>query len=216
MEELYAYALEAIHFVLKIDVYLHAIIAQYGAWSYAVLFLIVFAETGFVVTPFLPGDSLLFAAGALAAGESLHLGWLMLTLFTAAVIGDAVNYHIGKYLGPKVLKENSKIFKKEYMDKTQSFYDKYGSKTIVIARFVPIVRTFAPFLAGVGHMEYSKFVTYNIAGAALWIFVCCLGGYFFGNLPIVKNNFGLVVIGIIVVSVLPIAIEFIKAKRARA
>ena len=212
MQHLIDLFMQAVHFVLKIDVHLHSIIAQYGAWSYAVLFLIVFAETGFVVTPFLPGDSLLFPAGALAAGGSMNIVVLMLVLAVAAIIGDAVNYHIGRYLGPKVLSGKSRFLKPEYLEKTQKFYDKYGVKTIVIARFVPIVRTFAPFLAGVGKMSYGRFVSYNIIGALLWIAICCLAGYFFGNIPVVKKNFGLVVIGIILVSVLPVAVEIIKAK----
>ncbi len=212
MQHLIELIKNVIHFILKIDVHLHSIIAQYGGWSYAVLFLIVFAETGLVVTPFLPGDSLLFAAGALSAGGSLDIGLLMLTLTIAAILGDAVNYHIGRYLGPKVLSGKSRFLKPEYLAKTQAFYDKYGVKTIVIARFVPIVRTFAPFLAGVGKMSYGKFLSYNVIGAITWILVCCLAGYFFGNIPAVKKNFGLVVIGIIAVSVLPIAFEIVKAK----
>lgn len=212
MQELIAFIIRIIDFVLHIDVHLHTIITQYGAWSYLVLFLIVFAETGLVVTPFLPGDSLLFAAGALCTGESLQFLPLVIVLFIAAVIGDAVNYHIGRYLGPKVLSGNHKFLRPEYLAKTQSFYDKYGVKTIVIARFVPIVRTFAPFMAGVGNMSYRVFVTYNIIGAALWVGICTTAGYFFGNMPIVKKNFGLVVIGIIIVSVLPMAIEFFRHK----
>lgn len=213
MEELIAIASQIIHFILKIDVHLHAIIAEYGSWSYVVLFLIVFAETGLVVTPFLPGDSLLFAAGALCTGESLQILPLMLVLFVAAVLGDAVNYHIGRYLGPKVMAGQNRFLKPEYLHKTQAFYDKYGVKTIVIARFVPIVRTFAPFMAGVGKMNYGVFFTYNLVGAALWVLICTLAGYFFGNIPVVKQNFGLVVIGIIGISVLPIGIEVLKARR---
>ena len=216
MQEFIALFIRIIDFVLHIDVHLHTIITDYGIWSYLVLFLIVFAETGLVVTPFLPGDSLLFAAGALCTGESLHFLPLVLVLITAAIIGDAVNYHIGQYLGPKVLTGNHRFLKPEYLAKTQSFYDKYGVKTIVIARFVPIVRTFAPFLAGVGNMSYRTFVTYNIIGAALWVGVCTTAGYFFGNMPNVKKNFGLVVIGIIIVSVLPMVVEFVRHKMAQA
>ncbi len=212
MQNLIDLAMKLVHFILKIDVHLHAITTEYGAWTYAVLFLIVFAETGFVVTPFLPGDSLLFAAGALASLGSLNIFTVMALLFVAAVIGDAVNYHIGRYMGPKVLSGKHRFLKKEYLDKTQSFYDKYGVKTIVIARFVPIVRTFAPFMAGVGAMNYGRFFAYNVIGALVWVLVCCLAGYFFGNIPVVKKNFGLVVMGIIFVSVLPIAIEILRAK----
>lgn len=214
MQELLTLCLQVIDFVLHIDVHLHAIITQYGAWSYLVLFLIVFAETGLVVTPFLPGDSLLFAAGALCTGESLQFVPLTLILFVAAILGDAANYHIGRYLGPKVLAGQNRFLKPEYLAKTQAFYDKYGVKTIVIARFVPIVRTFAPFLAGVGKMSYRTFVTYNIIGAGLWVGICCTAGYFFGNMPIVKKNFGLVVIGIILVSVLPMVVEIARHKLA--
>ncbi len=199
-----------VHFILKIDVHLHEITAQYGAWSYGVLFLIVFAETGLVVTPFLPGDSLLFAAGALASLGTLDIWWLSLLLFAAAVLGDAVNYHVGRWLGPRVLSGQVTFLKKEYLDKTQAFYDKWGVKTIVLARFVPIVRTFAPFMAGVGRMEYSRFVTYNIVGAALWVGICCSAGYFFGNIPVVKQNFGLVVIVIIILSVMPMMVEMLR------
>jgi membrane-associated protein len=206
--------MHVVNFILKIDVHLVEITAQYGMWSYAILFLIVFAETGLVVTPFLPGDSLLFAAGALSALGTLNIWVMMALLFVAAVLGDAVNYHIGKAMGPKVLSGRYRFLKKEYLDKTQAFYDKYGVKTIVIARFVPIVRTFAPFMAGVGNMNYARFFTYNVIGAALWVLICCLAGYFFGNMPFVKKNFGLVVLGIIFVSVLPMAIEILRAKLA--
>ena len=183
MQEFIALIISFIDFVLHINVHLHEIITQYGAWSYLILFLIVFAETGLVVTPFLPGDSLLFAAGALCTGESLQFAPLVLILLVAAIIGDAVNYHVGRYLGPKVLAGQNRFLKPEYLAKTQAFYDKYGVKTIVIARFVPIVRTFAPFLAGVGRMSYRTFVIYNIIGAALWVGICCTAGYFFGNMP---------------------------------
>lgn len=214
MQNLIDLVMHVVHFILKIDVHLVEITAQYGMWSYAILFLIVFAETGLVVTPFLPGDSLLFAAGALSALGTLNIWVMMALLFVAAVLGDAVNYHIGKAMGPKVLSGRYRFLKKEYLDKTQAFYDKYGVKTIVIARFVPIVRTFAPFMAGVGNMNYGRFFTYNVIGAALWVLICCLAGYFFGNMPFVKKNFGLVVLGIIFVSVLPMAIEILRAKMA--
>lgn len=212
MQNLIELVMHVVHFILKIDVHLVEITAQYGVWSYAILFLIVFAETGLVVTPFLPGDSLLFAAGALSALGTLNIWVMMALLFVAAVLGDAVNYHIGKAMGPKVLSGRYRFLKKEYLEKTQGFYDKYGVKTIVIARFVPIVRTFAPFMAGVGNMNYGRFFTYNIIGAAMWVLICCLAGYFFGNMPFVKKNFGLVVLGIIFISVLPMAIEILRAK----
>ncbi|OAM34138.1 hypothetical protein A7Q01_05275 [Eikenella sp. NML96-A-049] len=202
-----------INFVLHIDQHLIELTQTYGLWIYAILFLIVFCETGLVVTPFLPGDSLLFAAGAVAAlgGMNVHIAAGL--LLAAAVIGDAVNFAIGKYFGEKLFaKPDSRVFKREYLDKTHAFYEKYGGKTIILARFVPIVRTFAPFVAGMGNMHYGRFIRYNIIGALMWVGLLTYAGYFFGELPVVKNNFGLVVIGIIVVSVLPMAVEIAKAK----
>ncbi|MDU1345798.1 MAG: DedA family protein [Eikenella corrodens] len=202
-----------IDFVLHIDQHLIELTQTYGLWIYAILFLIVFCETGLVVTPFLPGDSLLFAAGAVAAlgGMNVHIAAAL--LLAAAVIGDAVNFAIGKYFGEKLFaKPDSRVFKREYLDKTHAFYEKYGGKTIILARFVPIVRTFAPFVAGMGNMHYGRFIRYNIIGALMWVGLLTYAGYFFGELPVVKNNFGLVVIGIIVVSVLPMAVEIAKAK----
>ncbi|WP_153708015.1 DedA family protein [Eikenella corrodens] len=202
-----------IDFVLHIDQHLIELTQTYGLWIYAILFLIVFCETGLVVTPFLPGDSLLFAAGAVAAlgGMNVHIAAAL--LLAAAVIGDAVNFAIGKYFGEKLFaKPDSRVFKREYLDKTHAFYEKYGGKTIILARFVPIVRTFAPFVAGMGKMHYGRFIRYNIIGALMWVGLLTYAGYFFGELPVVKNNFGLVVIGIIVVSVLPMAVEIAKAK----
>ena len=202
-----------IDFVLHIDQHLIELTQTYGLWIYAILFLIVFCETGLVVTPFLPGDSLLFAAGAVAAlgGMDVHIAAAL--LLAAAVIGDAVNFAIGKYFGEKLFaKPDSRVFKREYLDKTHAFYEKYGGKTIILARFVPIVRTFAPFVAGMGNMHYGRFIRYNIIGALMWVGLLTYAGYFFGELPVVKNNFGLVVIGIIVVSVLPMAVEIAKAK----
>ncbi len=202
-----------IDFVLHIDQHLIELTQTYGLWIYAILFLIVFCETGLVVTPFLPGDSLLFAAGAVAAlgGMNVHIAAAL--LLAAAVIGDAVNFAIGKYFGEKLFaKPDSRMFKREYLDKTHAFYEKYGGKTIILARFVPIVRTFAPFVAGMGNMHYGRFIRYNIIGALMWVGLLTYAGYFFGELPVVKNNFGLVVIGIIVVSVLPMAVEIAKAK----
>ena len=202
-----------IDFVLHIDHHLIELTQTYGLWIYAILFLIVFCETGLVVTPFLPGDSLLFAAGAVAAlgGMNVHIAAAL--LLAAAVIGDAANFAIGKYFGEKLFaKPDSRVFKREYLDKTHAFYEKYGGKTIILARFVPIVRTFAPFVAGMGNMHYGRFIRYNIIGALMWVGLLTYAGYFFGELPVVKNNFGLVVIGIIVVSVLPMAVEIAKAK----
>ena len=202
-----------IDFVLHIDQHLIELTQTYGLWIYAILFLIVFCETGLVVTPFLPGDSLLFAAGAVAAlgGMNVHIAAGL--LLAAAVIGDAVNFAIGKYFGEKLFaKPDSRVFKREYLDKTHAFYEKYGGKTIILARFVPIVRTFAPFVAGMGTMHYGRFIRYNIIGALVWVGLLTYAGYFFGELPAVKNNFGLVVIGIIAVSVLPMAVEIAKAK----
>ena len=202
-----------IDFVLHIDQHLIELTQTYGLWIYAILFLIVFCETGLVVTPFLPGDSLLFAAGAVAAlgGMNVHIAAAL--LLAAAVIGDAVNFAIGKYFGEKLFaKPDSRVFKREYLDKTHAFYEKYGGKTIILARFVPSVRTFAPFVAGMGNMHYGRFIRYNIIGALMWVGLLTYAGYFFGELPVVKNNFGLVVIGIIVVSVLPMAVEIAKAK----
>ena len=202
-----------IDFVLHIDQHLIELTQTYGLWIYAILFLIVFCETGLVVTPFLPGDSLLFSAGAVAAlgGMNVHIAAAL--LLAAAVIGDAVNFAIGKYFGEKLFaKPDSRVFKREYLDKTHAFYEKYGGKTIILARFVPIVRTFAPFVAGMGDMHYGRFIRYNVIGALMWVGLLTYAGYFFGELPVVKNNFGLVVIGIIVVSVLPMAVEIAKAK----
>lgn len=202
-----------IDFILHIDQHPIELTQTYGLWIYAILFLIVFCETGLVVTPFLPGDSLLFAAGAVAAlgGMNVHIAAAL--LLAAAVIGDAVNFAIGKYFGKKLFaKPDSRVFKREYLDKTHAFYEKYGGKTIILARFVPIVRTFAPFVAGMGNMHYGRFIRYNIIGALMWVGLLTYAGYFFGELPVVKNNFGLVVIGILVVSVLPMAVEIAKAK----
>ena len=202
-----------IDFILHIDQHLIELTQTYGLWIYAILFLIVFCETGLVVTPFLPGDSLLFAAGAVAALGGMNVHMAAALLLAAAVIGDAANFAIGKYFGEKLFaKPDSRVFKREYLDKTHAFYEKYGGKTIILARFVPIVRTFAPFVAGMGNMHYGRFIRYNIIGALMWVGLLTYAGYFFGELPVVKNNFGLVVIGIIVVSVLPMAVEIAKAK----
>jgi membrane-associated protein len=202
----------AVDFFLHLDKHLDLAISQYGSGTYGLLFLIVFLETGLVVTPILPGDSLLFAAGTFAARGSLDLSTLLLLLTVAAVLGDAVNYACGKYLGPRMLAANSRFLKKEYLEKTERFYERYGGKTIILARFVPIVRTFAPFLAGIGKMKYSQFVLYNVVGAVLWVGVCTLAGFFFGNLVVVRENFTLVVLGIVFVSILPAIIEFSRSK----
>lgn len=204
-----------IDFILHIDQHLQALSADYGPWIYAILFLIVFCETGLVVTPFLPGDSLLFAAGGIAAVGGMNIHLMVLLLLVAAVVGDAVNFMIGKYFGAKLFANpDSKIFKRSYLDKTHQFYQKYGGKTIIIARFVPIVRTFAPFVAGMAHMNYARFIRYNIIGAVLWVVLFSYAGYFFANLPVVKNNLGLVLGAIIVVSVLPAVIEVVRARMA--
>lgn len=206
-----------IDFIIHIDKHLGEIVSQYGTLTYAILFLIVFCETGLVVTPFLPGDSLLFAAGALAAAGHLDVNLLALLLLIAAIIGDTVNYHIGQYLGPNLFVKKWRLVKQEHLDRTEKFFLKYGAKAIVIARFVPIVRTMAPFMAGVGTMPYKTFIFYNVFGALLWIGIFCYGGYAFGELPIVKKNFTLVILAIIILSVLPAVIEIIRARReARA
>lgn len=202
-----------IDFILHIEVHLDYLIQTYHGWTYAILFLIIFCETGVVVLPFLPGDSLLFAIGAFAARGSFDFWTISLSLLVAAIIGDSLNYTIGKYVGPKVFyKEDSKFFNKAHLIKAQSFYEKYGAKTIIIARFIPIVRTFAPFVAGIGEMSYRKFMTYNVVGAVLWIFSFIPLGYFFGNLPFIQRNFKLVMIAIIVISVLPAVIEFFRER----
>lgn len=207
----------ALDFVLHLDTHLADIISQYGVWTYAILFLVIYSETGLVVAPFLPGDSLLFASGALAASGSMEIFIVYPLLICASVLGDSTNYTIGYNFGHKFLaNRNSRIFKREYIEKTQGYYEKYGAKTMVIARFVPIVRTFAPFMAGVGKMKPRTFVTYIIIGATLWVSVCMLTGYFFGNLEIVKKHFGLVVIAIIIISVLPAVVEVIRHKRQKA
>jgi len=204
---------EAFHHFTHLDQTLGDLVRQYGAWSYGILFAIVFAETGLVVTPFLPGDSLLFAAGALAGLGSIRLDLAAGVLIVAAILGDTVNYWIGQYLGHRLLAWG-RLIRKDHIDRTHAFFEKYGGKTIIIARFVPIVRTFAPFVAGVGEMTYSRFLAYNVIGALLWVFVCVGLGYLFGNLPLVKNNFSLVILAIIVISIMPAVVEVIRARRA--
>jgi len=207
-----------IDFVLHLDKHLGLILESVGLWSYLLFFVVIFAETGLVVTPFLPGDSLVFTLGALAAVKDspLHIGWVFVVLSAAAIVGDSANYAVGKYFGSIILKKQGAWFlKKEHIERTHRFYEKYGSKTIVLARFVPIVRTFAPFVAGVGRMSYPHFLTYNVVGGLLWITLFAFGGYFFGNTPIVQKNFGFVIIAIIIISILPAVIEIWKEKRRR-
>ena len=200
-----------IDFVLHLDKHLAEVIHSYGNWTYAILFTIVFLETGLVVTPILPGDSLLFAAGSFAALGALRPWTLFLLLTVAAILGDTLNYAIGHYLGPKVFHfPRSRFFNPDHLKKTHEFYEKYGGKTIIIARFVPIVRTFAPFVAGIGSMSYARFLSYNVFGGVLWVGLCIGAGYFFGNLPFVKKNFSVVIIGIVFVSVLPAVFEFLR------
>lgn len=199
--------------MLHLDVHLSELVQNYGTWTYVILFLVIFAETGLVVTPFLPGDSLLFALGALCATGVLNLESMMILLCIAAVLGDTVNYSIGNYLGPKVFHyPDSRFFKKEHLEKTHQFYEKHGGKTIIFARFLPIFRTFAPFIAGIGSMTYSKFIVYNVVGGIVWVCGFLLLGFFFGNLPVVKSNFSLVIFGIIIVSAIPAIAEVYKAK----
>lgn len=200
------------NFILHIDTHLGQIIANYGVLTYLILFLIVFAETGFVFTPFLPGDSLLFAAGAFAALGSFNIFLLLGIFWLAAFLGDTANYWIGHFFGQKIIDNPRFPINQKHIDKTQKFYDKHGGKTIFLARFIPIVRTFAPFVAGIGKMEYKKFIYYNAAGGLTWVFGFTMLGYFFGNFPSVKENFSLVVIAIILLSVAPIIIEFARAK----
>jgi membrane-associated protein len=204
-----------IDFILHLDKHLEQIIQDYGLLTYAILFLIIFVETGVVVLPFLPGDSLLFAAGMLAANEKngLSVGIIIVLLIVAAILGDTLNYIIGKYIGPKVFSRDYKLLKKEHLLKTQQFYDKHGGKTIIYARFIPIIRTFAPFVAGIGNMKYGKFINYNIIGGIVWVVLFTMAGYLFGNIEIVKSNFTKIILGIIIVSLLPAVIEIIKGSK---
>ena len=206
----------AIDFVFHLDKHLNSIIESYGVLCYLLFFAVIFAETGLVVTPFLPGDSLLFALGTLAATGSLHVAWLFAILSAAAVLGDNANYTIGKYFGSIILKRQDAWFlKKEHIERTHRFYERYGPKTIVLARFVPIVRTFAPFVAGLGKMNYLRFFTYNVAGGVLWIAVFVFGGFFFGNIRVIKENFTLTIFAIIIISIMPAVIEVWKEKRRK-
>ena len=205
---------QALDFVLHLNTHLNGIVADYGLWTYLILFLILFAETGLVVTPFLPGDSLLFAAGALAAteGSPLNVGLLYVLFFCGALAGDNTNYFFGKFLGPRVVR-SGKLLKQKHLDKTHAFFERYGGKTIIMARFVPIVRTFAPFVAGIGAMTYPKFLAYSIVGAVLWVGLCVSAGYFFGLHPFVQKNFSIVLVAIVAISLLPALYEIVKHRR---
>lgn len=205
-----------IDFILHIDQHLVTIIDQFGIWTYVILFLIVFIETGLVIFPFLPGDSLLFAASALAALPAIHLNiWILIAVFSAAaIIGDTVNYEIGKKVGLSIPEDSllGKVLNKEKMEKAEAFFNKHGGKTILIARFMPFIRTFAPFIAGASRMHYGYFIRYNFIGGAVWVLLCCLAGFFFGNIPYVRDNFTIVVLGIIFVSLIPMIVTFIRGK----
>lgn len=196
---------------MHLDRHMSLVIQNYGALTYLILFMIIFCETGLVVTPFLPGDSLLFAAGTFAAIGALNVTWLFALLVTAAMAGNTTNYWIGYFVGPKVFsKDNVRFLNRQYLDRTHRFYEKYGGKTIIMARFVPIIRTFAPFVAGIGRMTYTRFISYDIFGGTGWVGICVFSGYFFGNIPVVKRNFSIVIMAIIFISVLPGLIEFLR------
>jgi membrane-associated protein len=202
--------------ILHLDRYLFDLCTQYGAWVYAILFVIVFCETGLVVTPFLPGDSLLFAVGSLAAINALDLTLSIVLLITAAILGDTVNYWIGDYVGPKVFhQENSRLLNKEYLVRTHQFYEKHGGKTIIIARFLPIIRTFAPFVAGIGSMTYKRFLLFNVVGGVLWVLLFVPAGYFFGSVPFVKNNFSLVILALVLIPGIPSVVEVVRMQLKR-
>lgn len=209
--------MDIINFILNIDQHLFEFITQYGKWIYAILFIIIFVETGLVVMPFLPGDSMLFASGALAASTGvINPTVLIVVLCIAAILGDTLNYHIGRYIGPKAFEIDSRFIKKEYLTKTQAFFDKHGGKTIIFARFLPFIRTFAPFIAGASHMSYRFFLIFNVIGAIFWISFFILLGYFFGNLPIIKDNFSYLIIGIVVISILPAIFEIVRNRYKKA
>lgn len=205
------------HFVdlfLHLDVHLSELIATYGTWTYGILFGIIFCETGLVVTPFLPGDSLLFAAGTFAGMGSLNPGFLFLLLFSASVLGDSTNYWVGRFIGTRAFSGNLRFLKQEHLNKTRAFYDRHGRKTVILARFLPIIRTFAPFVAGVGEMPYTRFLSFSLLGSAAWVGLFVGAGYFFGNIPVVRSHFSIVVMGIIAVSLLPLLFEALKGWRA--
>ncbi|HXE58279.1 MAG TPA: DedA family protein [Gemmatimonadales bacterium] len=207
---------QIVDFFLHLDAHLGEIIRQYGVWTNLILFLIVFCETGLVVTPFLPGDSLLFAAGAFAALGSLDVRVLVILLSVAAILGDTVNYWAGKYVGPRAFTGQVRFLKREYLDRTHAFYERHGGKTIILARFVPIVRTVAPFVAGIGAMNYPRFLLYNVVGGVVWVVIFVVGGYLFGNLPVVRANFTLVILVIIALSVMPLVVELVRARKQRS
>ena len=206
------FILKLVDIFLHLDEYLGEVIQQYGVWTNLLLFLVIFMETGFVVTPFLPGDSLIFAAGTFAGMGHLNIFVLLLILSVAAILGDTVNYWIGHYIGPRAFSGNIRFMKKEYLERTHAFFEKHGGKTIIIARFIPIIRTFAPFVAGVGAMTYGKFISYNVIGGVVWVFLFTLAGYFFGGLKVVQDNFSLVIIAIILISVMPGVVEYLKER----
>jgi membrane-associated protein len=206
--------LNFIDLFIHLDKHISTVLLHFGGWTYLIVFLIIFCETGLVVTPVLPGDSLLFVLGTFAAKGDLDPALLIVLLSVAAIAGDTVNYAIGKFVGPKIFhKDDVRFLKKEYLDRTHQFYEKHGGKTIIIARFIPIIRTFAPFVAGIGQMTYWRFITYNVVGGIAWIVFFILGGYYFGNLPFVKDNFTLVILAIIIISVMPGFIEYIRDRR---
>jgi membrane-associated protein len=210
---------QAIDIFLHLDAHLNELAGSMGGWLYVLLFLIIFCETGLVITPFLPGDSLLFAIGALAAidGSPIHLPVILVLLTIAAIAGDAVNYAIGYRVGPRVFSSTtSRLLNKSHLLRTQQFYEKYGGKTIILARFMPIIRTFAPFVAGIGRMRYARFALFNVVGGTVWVAAFALAGYFFGNVPVVKRNFHFVIVAIIIISVMPPVIEFLRARREAA
>ena len=206
-----------IDLILHLDKHLVELVSQYQSWTYGILFLIIFCETGLVVTPFLPGDSLLFAVGAVASKGELNVFLVVVLLILAAVLGDSVNYWIGRIVGPRVFSsEKSRWFNRRHLDRTHAFYEKYGGKTLIFARFMPIIRTFAPFVAGIGKMTYLRFLAYSVSGGILWISLLTYAGYFFGEIPIVKRNFSLVIVAVIAISLMPAVIEFLRARRANA
>ena len=205
------------NFLIHLDAHLAAFVAQHGAWVYALLFAIVFTETGVVVMPFLPGDTLLFVVGALAAAGGMDITTVMAVLVAAALTGDNVNYWIGRWAGPKVFRaQDSRWFSRKYLERTHAFYERHGGKAIIIARFVPIVRTYVPFVAGIGTMSYARFLGFSVVGALLWVASLCLAGYWFGNIPLVKDNLGVVIVIIVAISLTPIAVEFLRARRSGA
>ena len=215
MDSIVQFVLQFIDFILHMDEHLPQLINDFGIWTYLILFLVIFCETGLVITPFLPGDSLIFLLGALAKSGDINFPAIIAVLMVAAVLGDTCNYEIGRFFGAKLFRnKNSKIFKKQYLDKTHNFYEKYGRKTIILARFVPIIRTFAPFVAGMGSMSYKKFISYNIIGGIFWVALFSFGGFFFGGIPWVQNNFFIVAIAIILISLMPAVIAFLKSKKS--